>query len=45
MNRPEYSAYPEENEFLILDGADYLIESVQKLPVDRNKLPDVPAEI
>jgi len=30
MNRSEYTAYPEEKEFLITDGADYIIKSVQK---------------
>ena len=30
MNRPEYTAYPEEKEFLITDGADYIIKSVEK---------------
>lgn len=29
MNRPEYTAYPEEKEFLITDGADYIIKSVE----------------
>lgn len=31
LNRPEYTAYPEENEFLLMDGADMIIDDVQIL--------------
>lgn len=34
MNKPEYSAYPEEKEFLIMDGADYIVEDVTEMTVN-----------
>ena len=30
LNRPEYTAYPEENEFLLMDGADCIIKNVKE---------------
>ena len=35
MNKAEYSAYPHENEFLIMDGADYVVEDMTKVELDR----------
>jgi len=31
LNRPEYTAYPAANEFLLLDGADTVVEEVVEL--------------
>ena len=30
LNRPCYTAYPEENEFLLMDGADIIIKEVRE---------------
>ena len=30
LNQPQYTAYPEENEFLIMDGADCIIKNVKE---------------
>ena len=47
MNKPQYTAYPHENEFLILDGADYIVEEVQleNVPDDLRKKYNVPENI
>ena len=29
LNQPEYTAYPEEDEFLLLDGTDAIVQSVE----------------
>jgi len=35
LNKPEYTAYPEENEFLLLDGADVIIEGLDYLESEK----------
>lgn len=45
MNEPEYSAYPEEEEFLIMDGADYIVEDVSEMKVDRETQKDAHKDI
>lgn len=30
LNRPQFTAYPEENEFLLLDGADCIIKDTRE---------------
>ena len=35
LNKPEYTAYPEENEFLLLDGADVIIQGLDYLKSEK----------